>query len=143
MAARKRHDPPSTAADGYRPFDRLQGFDPNRHYVYANPNDEQTGVDFYLSLGYELERYRPDGPRPIGGKDAKDGEIITRLGQHLVSCPMEDRTATYAAEQAEADRFDRRVLKDGNIDDPMRGRRRGHSIGVDPRETEWSQPKGA
>lgn len=140
---RKRHDPPSRPADGYRPLDLIRNRDPGRHYVFANPNDEETGVNAYLAQGYQLERKRPDGPRLVGGDGVSEGDVITRMGAQLVSIDMSERKAAEQEVFATADAFDRRVLKTGNIEDPMRGRRNGASIGVDRSETEWSQPGAA
>jgi len=143
LAQRKRHDPPSTPADGSRNYDRLVGRDPDRHYVFANPNDETCGVEAYLAKGYEIEQLRPGGPR-VPGKRTSEGAEVTSLNQVLVSCPSEDRAAEERTWAAQADGFDKRVLKDGNIDDPLRGKtRNGMRVGVDPRETEWAQPEGA
>jgi len=120
MAARKRHDPPSTSADGWKPLDRVNGKDPARHYIFANPNDEDCGVPSYEADGYEIERQRPDGPK-LPGCRSKPGEPISRKGQWLMSAPMEIYAAKYDGVQAEADAFDAVAVKTGHIEDPMRG----------------------
>src|SRR6185295_5571030 len=139
MARRKRIDPPSTAADGFRALDKLAGTDPDRFYVYANPNDSECGVAFYLTKpGARLEMKRPDGPRQVAGDGVAEGEVLTRLGMQLVSYPMSVKREEMAESAASANAFDRRVLKDGNVEDPMRGRHALGRNGVNPAETEWA-----
>jgi hypothetical protein len=135
MAGRKRHDPVSRPADGFRPIDRVKNLDPSRHYVLTNPNDEETGTPFYTDiLGYEVEHVRTGGPRAAIGKVVTEGNAVTSMGQILVSCPKEEKEARDAQGWAHADTMDRRILRDGNIDgDGMRGR--GFAVGVDRRET--------
>lgn len=127
MAARKRIDPPSTPADGYRQLDRVDGRDPNRVYVFANPNDPETGVEAYKAEGYEVERSRPDGPRLFAGNGVATGSEITRKGQILMSAPRQVKEALQVAAWAEADGYDRAILAHGNVEggaDPMRGEAR-------------------
>lgn len=144
MARRKRIDPPSTAADGYRALDKLAGTDPTRFYVYANPNDSECGVPFYLAKpGAQLERKRQDGPRQIAGDGISEGEVITRLGMQLVSYPMSEKREEQRTVETLANAFDKRVLKDGNVEDPMRGRHAWGRNGINPSETEWAMPRGA
>lgn len=134
MAGRKRHDPISRPADGYRPIDRVKNLDPNRHYVLTNPNDEEVGTPFYTDvLGYEVETVRADGPRAAIGRTVKEGSAVTSLGLVLVSCPKEEKDARDAKGWAMSDAIDRRILKSGNIEDGLRGR--GFAVGVDRRET--------
>lgn len=141
MPARTRHDPPSRPADGRRRYDILKNRDPRRHYVVANPNEETTGVAHYLMLGYVVETSRPGGPHFVGGDGVSEGGAVTRLGGVLMSCPIELREELVAQVQDEADNFDRRALKSGNIDDPMRGRSvKGMRTAVDHSETEWTPP---
>lgn len=143
MAARKRHDPPSRPTSGFRQYDKITNLDTeNRDYVLVNPNDEECGLPFYLSLGYELERERPDGPKSVV-KSSREGGSVTSGGLVLVSCPIEERRARDAAGAQLADAWDRRMLKDGNIaGDGFRGQG-GISVGVDSRETEpFGAPRG-
>ena len=122
MAARKRHDPPSTPADGRRVLDQLSGADPDRHYVVANPNDEATGVEMYKALGYEFERKRADGPRWAGGGGASEGEVMTRLGGMLMSISAAGRAEIEEPWKQANDGFDRQVLKGGHLsNDHLRG----------------------
>lgn len=127
--ARKRIDPVSRPADGRRADDHLRNADPNRHYVFANPNDEGTGVESYLSQGYEIEKRRPDGPRPLAGKTVGDGEAITVRGQILMSRPLDVHEAELAQGQAIADSWDRRIRKSGGLEGDARGP--GFRIGID------------
>lgn len=141
MPARKRHDPTSRPADGRRSSDRLIGADPTRHYVYANPNDVETGVECYQALGYEIERYRKDGPRPAVGKTLSEGSQVTSKGQVLMSCPIEAKQerdefgdGNGGMGQSYIDGIDRRILKEGNVPDGFRGRGRMR-VNVDPATT--------
>lgn len=134
MPARKRIDPTSRPADGRRPADRISGADPTRHYVFANPNDEETGVAAYEAMGYEVEKVRAGGPRSAVGKTVTEGGNVTSKGQILMSCPMEDKEARDADGQAIATGWEKRILRDGNVDDGFRGRGR-MQIAVDPDKT--------
>ncbi len=143
---RKRHDPPSRAADGFRALDALDEntLDPNRWYVLTNPNDVETGTEAYLTIpGACIELKRKDGPRLVVGDGVAEGTAITRMGQILVSYPKSEKLAEMAEVNAKADAFDRRTLKTGNVEDSMRGQS-GLSNRVDPNETEWgAAPQGA
>ncbi len=141
---RKRHDPPSRAADGFRALDALDPdtLDPDRWYVLTNPNDIETGTESYLTIpGACIELKRKDGPRLVVGDGVAEGQAVTRMGLVLVSYPKSEKLAQQAEVEARADAFDRRTLKDGNTEDPMRGRHGWGSNRVDPNETEW--PQGA
>lgn len=140
MAGRKRIDPVSRPADGFRPWDRVKNLDPNKHYVLTNPNDDDTGTSYYVNqLGYDVELVRAGGPRTSVGKTIKEGDAVTSGGQVLVSCSQDDKDERDRAGWAVADAMDRRILKDGSIDDGLRGR--GISMGVDRRETApFAQP---
>lgn len=134
MAGRKRHDPVSRPADGRRPIDRISNLDPGRQYVLTNPNDHETGTDLYVgALGFEVETYRQGGPRPAVGRTFTEGDAVTSFGQVLVSRPIEMKIAEDAQGEAISRALDRRMLKDGNVDDGFRGR--GLDYKVDTRET--------
>jgi hypothetical protein len=120
MAARKRIDPPSTSADGWQPLDRVEQQDPDRVYVFANPNDPETGVDSYRNDGYVIERKRADGPSLFGCADVAEGEVLTRRGQYLMSAPRTVKVDKDREVWSTAKAFDQRTLKTGNLD-PMRG----------------------
>jgi hypothetical protein len=141
---RKRHDPPSRAADGFRALDVLVNPDPDRWYVFTNPNDAETGTQAYLQIpGAVLERNTKDGVRLLAGNGVAEGDVITRTGQQLVSYPKEEKLAQVGEVNAKADAFDKRTLKEGNIDDPMRGKHAWGSNRVDRGETDFSEPMGA
>jgi len=131
--ARKRVDPKSTAADGRRNYEGVKNADPTREYIWANPNDEMTGVPSYEGRGFEIELRRPDGPVAAIGKTPGEGQPIMSLGQVLMSRPREEADIEHQAGQLLADALDRRILKDGNIEDGLRGQ--GFRLGVDQRET--------
>ncbi len=144
MARRKRHDPPSRAADGYRALDVLTNTDPNFEYVFADPNNVECGVPMYLSIpGAFLVLKSVDGPRLVIGDGVAEGSVVTRYGQQLVAYPRQYKVDQQAEVAAKATTFDRRVLKDGNVDDPQRGRHAWGSSRVDTSETEWAMPRGA
>ena len=114
--ARKRVDPQSRPVSGIRPWDQISNRDPDRHYVWANPNDDSTGVSYYAGIGYEVETFRKDGPQPKVTRTLKDGAEITCMGQVLMSCPMEYRLAIEAEGAMQADAMERRIVAPGGID---------------------------
>ena len=126
---RKRVDPKSHLADGQRAYDQFHDLDPGRDYKLVNPNDDLSGLEVYEAAGWESEVRRPGGPRSKVGKTVAEGQVITVLGQVLVSRPLAESLAEYQAGQMRADAFDRRILKTGNIEDGMRGQT--HEIMVD------------
>lgn len=112
-----RVDPKSRPVDGDRNSGiRLVNADPRRHYVLANPNDEDTGLAFYESMGYTIETMRKDGPRFTGGKLSREGDRVTKSGQVLVSCPIEDYEAQEQAKLSYAAQVDRRSKAPGGVD---------------------------
>lgn len=130
MAGRKRLDPVLRAADGRNRYDKIGGKDPNRHYVLTNPNDEQTGTAHYENeLGYQVETVRAGGPSTAASRNATPGAKVTSGGQVLVSCPLEEFQAREAEGQALSGALERRILKDGGVEDGMRGR--GYEISVE------------
>lgn len=85
----KRIDPPSRPVDGsVLSAVRTTNADPERQYVWANPNDEWTGVAAMVQRGYVVETKRKDGPRLVGGETASDGSAMTSFGQILMSRPI-------------------------------------------------------
>ncbi len=111
----KRIDPTSRRVDGSID-EEIGNKDPKRHYVKANPNDEDTGVPFMETLGYEIELQRPDGPRLRGSKAIKAGSPLTIRGQVVMSCPMEEHVARYLAGQKNADLIQASISRPGGID---------------------------
>jgi hypothetical protein len=128
MPARKRHDPPQTKTPvdgGEITADMTSGKDPDRHYVYVNPV-ALAGVDqvgMYEGMGFEIEKYRPGGPRPlsVSSRLVKDGADITSSGQVLMSCPKSEHDRRKAAGEAMAQAYDKRMLSKGELDDGFRG----------------------
>ena len=125
--ARRRNDPISSPASGMRAWEAVFNRDPGRHYVWANPNCDQSGVASYLALGYEVETYRKDGPQPKVTRTLKDGDEITVKGQVLMSCPIDHRLGIEAEWAVPADALEKRILKPGGVDG-LRGHRRGMEI---------------
>lgn len=113
MAGKKRIDPPVRSADGSRPFDAIRNADPTRHYVFVNPNDEMTGVSVYESMGYEVVKKTADGPSAVIGKTASDGEVVTVLGQVLMSCPREIRDEHVRYSDQMTATYENRISKHG------------------------------
>ena len=112
----KRIDPPARSADGSLPYDQLVNPDPRFHYVYANPNDEATGVPFYEARGYEPVLFQKDGVRSALGRKAKEGQVITMLGQTLMARPIEEHEEEVRRGQLKADMLDRRITSSGNLE---------------------------
>ena len=120
MPKAPRIDPVSRPTDGATP-DTLRNKDPERHYVLANPNDPHYGVDYMAALGYELEYKRPGGPAFPGLNASADGTSITRLGQVLMSCPMEEYLRRYNDGQAKVDSLSLNIAKHGDADGRIAG----------------------
>lgn len=121
--ATAKRNPPARMPDGARPWDQIAGGDPEREYVYVNPNDELYGVSYYESIGYEVEHQREGGPRPRVGKTLGDGGVITCLGQVLMSAPKStvDQIRKFGVGgglggQAYVDEIEKRILKPGGVD---------------------------
>jgi len=82
-----RRDPRRRHTDGSSPWTRLDNRRPDRVYCWVNQGASDFGVDYYESLGYEIERQSKDGVRPQGGRTTrKDDEPITYRGNVLMSC---------------------------------------------------------
>lgn len=64
--------------------------DPTRKYVLA-PKDAQHPMSFeyYISMGYELEKATPDGVRIRLGEPVVLGENLGWRGNFLLSCSLE------------------------------------------------------
>lgn len=130
--ARKRHDPPSTPADGRRPWLEVENKSEERAYCWVNPNDEMTGRPMYEAMGWETEMQRADGPRTRMRSKSEGGEI-GQGGMVLMSRPLSEHLEDWRSGQAKVDVFEQRIFKTGNYDDPMRGQ--GFSVAVDPKES--------
>jgi hypothetical protein len=114
--ARKRVDPMFRPPSGVQPWERLTNLDPDRHYVWVNPNEPSTGAEYYAGLGYEPEKYRKDGPKPRVAHMFSEGSTITCQGLVLMSCPMEHRLQMDADGQARVDAYEARIVRPGGID---------------------------
>lgn len=102
---RKRVDPRSRRADGFLGNTAVKNADPNKHYVWANPNQEETGVPFLAGRGYEVEEKREGGPCSVIPGLKGDGNVVPGpYGTVLMSI---DREA-FEAEQAECEDLNRR-----------------------------------
>ena len=120
--ARKRIDPVSRPADGYRPYEKLKNTRPDKDYRLVNPNDEMTGVAAYQDAGWTVETIGPDGVRVSTGRTAKDGDAVTSLGQYVMSRPKEFGQQEFEAGQAVADALDNRILANASFEGPARTR---------------------
>lgn len=87
-ATEGRKDPHPRWADGAAPFTRLLGARPDRKYVLCSKNDQLT-IGKYISLGYERETNRADGPRFLYGESAAMGDYVETMDLILLSCSME------------------------------------------------------
>ncbi len=107
-----RIDPKSRPVDG-DVGSRLINARPDRSYILANPNDQETGVQHYLDLGYEIERADPknrDSVRIEGGSGVSDmGGAIVRRGSILMSCPKSEQDARDAQRSGWADHVERQI----------------------------------
>lgn len=134
MARRARLDPPSRPADGSRAWDKVGNKDPNRYYVLVDPNDQKCGLEPYMAdpeLDWQMETHREDGPRPVVGRKAEKGANVMTGGMQLISCPLEQWQAKFEREQASIGVVERRILADGGIDDPLRGRHGRYKVEIE------------
>lgn len=113
MARRKRHDSPASPPE-YVGHDQVANADPDRHYVFVNPNDPYCGLQHYEGLGYEVVESTPDGVRALRGQ-VRDGKVTT-LNQVLMSGPLAQKEAGDRRAWALADQFDARVRQDGGLE---------------------------
>lgn len=117
MAARKRHDPPFRSEEGQYSTKMLNA-DPNRDYVFLNPNDT-TQVDDYEGRGYEVEHAQEGGPSMANRRPQKEG-VIKFHGLVLYSRPKELRDAEFKEGQSYADDSERQI-KGGTLSSEARG----------------------
>lgn len=119
----RRKDPRPRHTDGAAPWAKLNNRDPHKHYVYVFEGDQEHGIAYYRSIGYQVEEHTKDGVAPMAGVTGKPGEPISMRGHTLMSCPMERRMEIeeYGPDgvtgQALADEIDGVILdKRGGID---------------------------
>lgn len=100
-----------------RPIDgdvggRIVNARPDRVYVWANPNDPDTGLQHMLEMGFEIEKVSSakDAVRIEGGYGSSEsGGNITRRGQILVSCSKTLADRLQAQKNAWADRVEQSI----------------------------------
>lgn len=121
-----RKDPRPRWTDGAAPFTRLLQTRPDRKYVLLSKSDQLT-ISKYISLGYERETNRPDGPRFVYGESASMGDFVETMDLILMSVGMEEYLEHYkygGIDGAEGqDYYDRQEAKiiDRVGDDATRG----------------------
>jgi hypothetical protein len=112
-----RRDPPRRSAEERGKFGILNK-DPNRAYAWAYADDHDTGRAHYESMGYDVEVYRADGPRPAVGRTDRgaEGTEITSSGHVLMSVSRERAQEIYMygpdgdSGQVDADRIERAMM---------------------------------
>lgn len=127
-AGRVRADPSPREVTAAGPLrNRLVNRDPGRKYIWAYLADPDSGAPYFEALGYEVERYNPDGVRPASTLKLRAGEPIENMGSVLMSIPIEQ------AEQIERvgvegttgqqwlDVVEKRLRMRNTIVDPTRG----------------------
>lgn len=87
--APKRKDPVPRPVDMVGMGAKIVGLDPERAYGLANPSDQISGLAHFLSLGYEIEYARPDGPSVTNALQPEEGQELKWRGSVLVSCTKE------------------------------------------------------
>lgn len=103
---------------------------PDRKYVYVYKYDNDAMSSYELA-GYELERHRQGGVKPMGGKTGKEGEPIEMRGMVLMSidaakhAEIELNGIDGDGGQARADQIERLIV-DRRGFDPLRGMRHGY-----------------
>ena len=63
---------------------QLQGKDPNKHYVFVDPNLKDWYAH-YVGMGYTPERKSEGGPDLVAGSTSKEGDIFESHGCVLMS----------------------------------------------------------
>lgn len=123
---------------GLRRYDELVNKEKGKDYCYVNPSDAYFGVDYYKSIGYEIERPTADGVRPLLGQGKSDGEAITQLGQVLMSRPKEIGKEEFEMGQQVADSLDKKMIRTGGVDG-LRGMVRGQSVENETTPSEYER----
>lgn len=119
---RKRIDPQAPARNEYGRYDTtLLNTDPDRYYVFANPNDPLHGVDAYLDQ-YEdarVENIVEGGPRLASRPSQREG-VIKYMGMVLVSFPKALKDDEVKEGQDLTDLNVKRI-RGGSLDNDARG----------------------
>lgn len=134
----KRLDPAPRPIDGAIPYFNVKNKDPDKFYIWVNKAAQEYGLEHYLYLGYEIERYRDGGPYPAmtvlkdGVPEKEQGAVIESRGNVLVSISkemheeIEQNGTDGVSGQRAADAMERRLLdRRKHEKDSMRG--------IDPR----------
>lgn len=140
---RVRIDPKARPVEGMAGRMKLQNRDPNKWYVWADEHG-LNGVEYYKSLGYEVECLTDDGVRPVlTNTTQRTGDAITSFGMFLMSCPMDWKREMDASEQQAFDATERRIItKRGGID-YLRGIGLTRQLGVRDDEIKIGQEPGS
>lgn len=120
-----RHDPPGAPVDGDLRADQFTNQAKDRNYVCVHKNNADQ-MNYYSAIGYVVETYRADGPRPklYRASSSRDGSEIEVMGHILMSCPIEQERARRKAQSDRADMVDRQILAPGGVEaDGLRGMR--------------------
>ena len=144
-----RIDPAPRPIDGGIPYFNVVNKNPARRYVWVYKAAQEYGVEHYQYLGYRIERYQENSPRPAmvpidveTGEPAKEnGSTIESRGNVLMSIDVERYNDIYQngedgiSGQKAADAMERRLLDRTKIErDSMRG--------INPRNSDGSRTFG-
>lgn len=128
MAARK--DPELRQVMSSDDEGKIKNADPRMFYVLAYKGDEDTGLNHYLELGYEVVRHSDDGERLRVGNTGEEGTPIEWKGHVLcrILKSVRDERLQHGGNGwgmglDYVDMVDKKILKTGGID----GIRGGHS----------------
>ena len=81
-----RLDPAPRPIDGALPYFNVLNKDPSREYVWVYKAATDYGPEHYSYLGYELERYSDNGPRPaMASVDMETGLTLKPSGTVIES----------------------------------------------------------
>jgi hypothetical protein len=124
-----RTDPRRRHIDGTARWMRLdrKTVPADRKLVFVNKDDPHGGVQYYLSLGYQVETWRKDGIRVAAIPPGPEGTEIQHNGQVLMSIDLEaaaliDKEGPDGNTGSDLlDERDRRIVSKRNVNDEMRG----------------------
>lgn len=153
----RRHDPRPKNHDGQAPLARLKNQNPKKRYVLASVSDPVFGLQRYLAMGWEIERYEPqtkNDPNCLqfaGGQTCKAGDPLETMGLVCVSISAERHAeiVQYGEDggsgQAEADEVENRIIDKNSMRDAIRGINGGHQYfgaqnKTTPAREEWIGP---
>jgi hypothetical protein len=124
--AKRRKDPVRRSYDGSFTYD-LSDKNPKHQYVWTHPTAD-TGVNYYLSLGYDFVRQGPDAPRIRGRKRQNPfmklqpgaEDLIMQGDMVLMFIDRAEYEATVKDAQAEMTDIERRILSK-SVNELLRG----------------------